>query len=111
MFQSLVVDLISKASPILGSLLGGPFGAVVGTLISKILGVDMSNQQEVVHVLQNPDTANKLKELEIQLKDIQDARILASTEKGYMQLVRPIMALIAMIAIFVDIFAIEHVSR
>lgn len=110
MFPSIVVDLISKASPILGSMLGGPAGALVGSLISKVLGVDMNNRDQVQNVLQNPDSADKLKELEIQVNDLQDARLKASKETGYMLLVRPIMALVAMIAIFVDIFAIEYVT-
>lgn len=111
MFSSIIVDLISKVSPVIGSALGGPLGAIIGSLISKILGVDMNNNDQVASALQDPNSISKLKELEMQLNDLQDARNKSSNDKGYLSLVRPLLALFSMIAIFADIFAIEFVTN
>lgn len=110
MFVAPVVDLISKISPFLGSALGGPAGALVGSLISKILGgVDMNNHEEMVHVLNDPTSQIKLKELELQLSDLQNARAQAAQDKGYMQLVRPMLTIASMFAIMFDVYAIQFI--
>jgi len=105
-----VISIISKVSPVLGSALGGPAGGAVGLLISKVLGVDLKKPDEVKNIIDNdPDSLNKLKELEMQLSDMQQAREQASKETGALRFVRPILALAAMCAIFINIFAIKYV--
>lgn len=110
MFASDIVDLISKASPIVGVALGGPLGRLLGSLISNILGVDMHNHDQVNNALQNPDSAQKLKELEIQLTDLQNARIEASKDQGYLKLVRPILILLAHLVLVVNVYLITVVE-
>lgn len=60
-----VGETISKYAPVIGGLVGGPGGAAIGQTISTILGV--SNNPEIVHreLTQNPDTIEKIKELEL----------------------------------------------
>lgn len=112
MFPSVIVDLISKASPILGTFLGGPLGSVVGSLISSILGgVDMQDAHKVTQVLQDPAAIQKLKSFELQLTDLQNARAQDSNEKGLYKLIRPLLALAAMFAIMFDVYAIEFVKN
>lgn len=111
MFPSSIVELISKTSPVLGSALGGPVGAIVGDLISNVLGgVDMSNHESVQKALEGTANQNKLRDLEMQLTDLQSARLSAEKDKGAQKLVRPFLALLAMIAVFVDILAIQYVT-
>lgn len=108
---SALVPIISKVSPVLGSALGGPAGALVGSLISSTLGVDMNKPEEILKKLESdPSALDKLKELELQLKDLQDARSEASKETGALRFVRPALALFAMIAIFADVLLINYVE-
>lgn len=106
-----LISVISKVSPVLGSALAGPAGGIVGSLISSVIGVDMNKHDEVVQKLQDPDCVAKLKELELQFKDLQDARDQASKDSGLQKIVRPLLALISMVAIFVDIYAIEYTTN
>jgi hypothetical protein len=105
------VSLISKVSPILGSALAGPAGGIVGSLISNALGVDMDKHDEVAKKLEDPGCVAKIKELELQFSDLQNARVEASKDQGYLKLVRPLLAIFAMIAIFADIYAIEYTTN
>jgi|ERR1700684_1828751 len=107
----ILIPVISKVFPVLGAALSGPSASLVGSLISNILGVDMKNPEEMIKKISNdPESTNKLKELEIQLTDLQNARLEASKETGNLRFVRPIMAIFAMLAIFADIVAIEYVN-
>ncbi len=105
-----LIPIISKVSPILGSALGGPAGALVGSLISSTLGVDMSKPEDLISKLSEPSSVDKLKDLELQLKDLQDARTQASKDTGALRFVRPALALFAMVAIFIDILLINYVE-
>lgn len=111
MFPTSIVELISKTSPALGSALGGPVGGIVGSLISTALGgVDMADTESMVKALESKDSQNKLRDLEMQLTDLQNARLSAEKEQGAQRLVRPFLALLAMVAVFVDILAIQYVT-
>ncbi len=111
MFPTSIVELISKTSPVLGSALGGPVGAIVGDLISSALGgVDMSNHESVKKALEGTQNQDKLRDLEMQLTDLQNARLSAEKDQGAQRLVRPFLALLAMIAVFLDILAIQYVT-
>lgn len=104
-----VIELIGKVSPMLGKILGEPLG--VGNLISTALGgVDMSNTEEVKKALESPDAVEKLKELELQLTDLQNARLVAQKDTGGLKLIRPFLALLAMCALVGDIYWIQYVT-
>lgn len=104
-----VIDIISKASPFLGSLLGGPAGGLVGSVISSVLGVDMKSPEEVEKKVSEDKALDKLKEIESQISDIQMARQEASKETGFIRFVRPFLALVAMSTIFINILLIRYV--
>lgn len=109
MFPLGVIELISKIAPKLGNILGEPLG--VGNLISTALGgVDMSNTEEVKKALESPDAVGKLKELELQLTDLQNARLVAQKDTGALKLIRPFLALLAMCALVGDIYWIQYVT-
>jgi len=56
--------IVGTAAPILGTLLGGPAGTAVGTLISSVLGTE-NKPEEVSKILAaNPELLFKLKEQE-----------------------------------------------
>lgn len=111
MFPSSVIEVISKASPFIGGLLGGPVGASVGNLVSSALGgVNMTDPESLASALANPGNVDKLKELELQLNDLQNARLSASKETGALRYQRLVLALVAMVALVVDIYAIQYVT-
>jgi len=58
-----IADKVAQIAPIAGTLLGGPAGAAVGSLIGKALGVDPT-PDAISQVIMNPESALKLKELE-----------------------------------------------
>jgi hypothetical protein len=111
MFPLNLVELITKNTPILGAALGGPIGSVVGSLISTVVGgIDMSNTEQVKKALDNPEVIAKLKELELQLSDLQNARLAAQKETGVLRYQRLILAVLAMVALVADIYAINCVT-
>jgi hypothetical protein len=81
---------ITKAAPMLGAAIGGPGGAAIGALIASAFGVDGSPDAVNSAIMQSPDAALKLRELELrhtealeqlsisrlseELKDTQSAR-------------------------------------
>lgn len=56
--------IVGKAAPMLGTLLGGPAGASIGTLIAGVLGVEPSPGAVEKALAVNPDAAVKLAEIE-----------------------------------------------
>lgn len=112
MFPSGIIELVSKNAPTLGGLLGGSVGLAVGDLVSTVLGgANMNDRESVSKALDNPTFAEKLKELEWQLNDLQNARLIAQKETGLTRLIRPALALAAMVAIFADVYFIDHVHN
>jgi len=63
-----IAGVVGKAAPIVGGLLGGPAGAAVGSLISTALGTDSTPDAVSAAILQDPQAAEKIKELEINSK-------------------------------------------
>lgn len=59
-----VLEVLGEAAPTVGGLLGGPGGAAVGELVSKVLGVDNSPEAIEKELVNNPDALVKIKELE-----------------------------------------------
>ena len=100
MFPLGLIDIITKVAPSLGGS--------IGNLISSTLGgVDMSDVNEVKKALEQPDSQEKLKELELQLNDLQNARETAAKESPIPRL---LLAVVAHIAVVGDIFAIQYVT-
>lgn len=58
-----IAGKVAEFAPLAGTLLGGPAGAAVGSLISQALGVS-PEPESVAQILKDPGTALKLKELE-----------------------------------------------
>lgn len=60
---SSIKETVGKVAPLAGTLLGGPAGAAVGSLISSALGVE-NNPDAVATALASPEATVKLRELE-----------------------------------------------
>lgn len=61
---SSVKSLLGGAAPLVGSLLGGPAGASVGSLIASALGVKNTPQAITSELKNNPEALLKIKQLE-----------------------------------------------
>lgn len=100
MFPFGVLEVLSKVAPSIGN--------TIDHLISSSLGgVDMTDSYEVAKALEQPETQEKLKELELQLNDLKNARETSLKESPIPRLV---LAIAAMFAIFADIIAIQYVT-
>lgn len=75
-----VKSVVGQVAPIAGTLIGGPAGAAVGSLLSSVLGVD-NEPESLAQALANPEKAAQLKkwymdhELELQRLQIQTLQI------------------------------------
>ena len=69
-----VKSIVGTAAPIIGTLLGGPAGPTVGSLVASLLGVENTPQAIEQELKNNPEALVKLKQLEfenqVQLKQI-----------------------------------------
>ena len=75
-----IKEIIGGASPLLGSMIGGPVGGAVGTIIAKALGVE-DKPEAIEKALRNkPDALLKIKELE-NTKEIAILQIELETKK------------------------------
>ena len=66
-----VASMVSKAAPMLGTLVGGPVGGAAGTavkLIADALGVEETPDAIEAEIRANPDALLKLKEIEASSK-------------------------------------------
>lgn len=61
-----IKGIIGKAAPVAGSLLGGPAGGAVGSLIAGALGVEDNPQAVANAVKSDPQAAVKLRRIEAQ---------------------------------------------
>lgn len=59
-----ITDIVGKAAPILGGLLGGSAGESIGRLIATTLGVENTPEAVANALKTDPETALKLAELE-----------------------------------------------
>lgn len=68
-FTDAAKEIISKVAPTLGTALGGPFGALAGTVLSKALGGDPKAAETAI-LSGNPDALLQLRaaEMEFQAK-------------------------------------------
>lgn len=100
MFPFSVLQVLSKVAPSIAN--------TIDNLISSSLGgVDMQDSYEVAKALDKPESQEKLKELELQLNDLKNARETASKESPIPRL---ILAIAAMFAVCADIVAIQYVT-
>jgi hypothetical protein len=60
-----VAGVVRSAAPILGGVLGGPAGAAVGAIVAKALGTEATPDAVSTALLNEPNAATKLRELEI----------------------------------------------
>ena len=60
-----ISQAVGKFAPLAGSMLGGPAGGTVGTLIASALGVDNTPDAVAAAIAQDPSASLKLKELEL----------------------------------------------
>lgn len=58
-------NLIGKAAPIIGTVVGGPAGTVIGSLIASKLGVENTPEAIYNEVKANPEALVKLKQFEL----------------------------------------------
>lgn len=59
-----IKELVSGVAPTVGTLIGGPAGAAVGTLVAKVLGVEDRPEAIEEALKNNPDALVKIRELE-----------------------------------------------
>ena len=60
-----IKNTISKGAPLIGTLLGGPAGGAVGSMVASALGVEGNPESIVAELKRNPDAMLKLKELQL----------------------------------------------
>jgi len=78
-WENLGSKLLGGGLPLLGSLIGGPAGAAVGTLIASALGVK-DTPEAVAQALNDPQAMIKLRELELNHeKDLQQMYLVAES--------------------------------
>ena len=80
---SKVKNAVSSVAPILGTAVGGPAGAAVGALISAVLGVGVDSTPEQVYeaIKSDPESALKLRQLELEHRHDLEKMILDSNVK------------------------------
>lgn len=61
-----VKKIIGSAAPMIGTLIGGPTGTAVGSLVASALGVENTNVAIEQELKNNPDALVKLKKLEFE---------------------------------------------
>lgn len=112
-FPSSIISIVSKIAPTLGTALGGPAGSLVGSLVSSTLGgVDMKNEDEVKKKIEcDHDSVQKLRELELQFKDLKSARDAAENEKGAKWWFRAGLVVLAYLSLFVDVVLIYFLDN
>ncbi|MGI9278191.1 MAG: hypothetical protein ACR2PX_00965 [Endozoicomonas sp.] len=70
-----ISQLVGKAAPVLGTALGGPGGAMLGSMVATVLGVEETPAAVAQAVKNNPEALIKLKQFE--LKNEQQIREVA----------------------------------
>jgi len=63
-----IKDTVGSVAPIAGSLLGGPAGGAVGSMLASALGVDNTPDAVAAAIKSDPQAAVKIREIEAQLE-------------------------------------------
>lgn len=80
-----VGNVVGKAAPVIGGLLGGPVGAAAGKLVANVLGCEESPEEVQAELAKNPEAFVKLKTAEIEHKGklaelaLEEKRLMAET--------------------------------
>lgn len=61
-----VKNIIGSAAPMIGTIIGGPAGTAVGSLVASALGVENTSAAIEQELRSNPDALVKLKQLEFE---------------------------------------------
>lgn len=122
-----VGNVIGKAAPVLGAVLGGPVGAIAGaagSLVAKALGSESTPEAVNTAIQADPEALIKLRELEVQeqgqlltwqwqqvqadLDNVKDARAreVAMAQAGKTSYATPIIATIVTIGFFVILWLV-----
>ena len=59
-----IAPVLGRVAPVLGTLIGGPAGAILGGLISSVLGTDSTPSAITAAIATNPEAALKLAQFE-----------------------------------------------
>jgi len=121
--------LVEKAAPLLGSVLGGPAGGIVGSLVATLFGGDPTKPDELVDKINaDPDARAKLLTLQYQhqeflqtqllekykehIADMADARDrqLAMAKLGFHEWVMPILAILSMVQFWAYIIVCKFLN-
>lgn len=65
-----ISSFVGKTAPILGTVLGGPAGGAIGALVANALGVENEPTAIVEAIKKDPESAIKLKQLEVQEQEL-----------------------------------------
>lgn len=74
-------NVVGRAAPAIGALLGGPAGAAVGSLVASTLGVDPTPESVEAALGGSPEALAKVRELEINAK-VQLQQLAVSAEQN-----------------------------
>lgn len=85
MILSDVAKAISKYAPLLGTVVGGPAGAAIGTLVATAFGADPNNPEDILARIQaDPEASVKLVEIQSNTK-VELQRIAMQTAQNQLQ--------------------------
>ena len=83
-------DYVKKGAPLLGSVLGGPAGGAIGTLVSAAFGSEDDPEKLLSLLESDPEAVSKLKELELNHRErleelnIEAAKVQLEESKAYL---------------------------
>lgn len=77
-------NIVGKAAPIVGTLLGGPAGAAVGALVADVLGVQSDPASVNAALAGNPDALVRIQELQVNAK-VQLQQLAVTAESNRLQ--------------------------
>jgi len=90
-WKELGKDIIGKGSPLLGSVIGGPAGNAIGSLVASLFGADPEKPDDILAKMNlDPESAAKLQELEMKHKErleelkIEEAKVQIEETKAYL---------------------------
>lgn len=79
-----VGNLVGRAAPMVGTLLGGPAGAAVGALVASALNVQADPESVNAALAGNPDALVKIQELQVNAK-VQLQQLAVTAENNRLQ--------------------------
>lgn len=74
-------NMVGRAAPMVGTLLGGPAGAAVGSLVAAALNVNSDPESVNAALVGNPDALVKIQELQVNAK-IQLQQLMVTAESN-----------------------------